>query len=158
MNFFIKYFLLLLIPLSLFSGTLEEINLDKRLNIVENKVLELEKKMVFINENLKRIDKNFQILTQIINNETKYDHESRVKPVKDKHLIKINGNLSEENSIYELNEDTYLYSDKFGQNIIGKIYVGEIVDLENCPCNLTEHCLCKIRNRNVFINVDKLKK
>lgn len=143
--------------LSLFAGTIEEINLDKRTNLLENKVRNLERQMIFLNENLKRIDHNFEKIIYLMN-DNMYDRESRVKEVRDKNIVKMNGKIKEEKSVYEVVYDTYLYGDYEGKTIIENIFIGEIIDVEECPpCEKDSNCLCKVRNKNAYIKVNSLK-
>jgi hypothetical protein len=113
--------------------------------------------MVFLNENLKRIDHNFEKIIYILNDQ-QYDKDSRIKEVKEKNIVRLNDKTKNEKSVYEISYDTYLYGDHEGKTIIDKLYIGEIIDIEHCPkCETDDNCLCKIRNKEAFIKINTLK-
>lgn len=140
-----------------YSNTIEVMQLDKRINILEHKMKNVERQMIFMNENLKRIDHNFEKMILIIN-DNQYDVDSRTREVKTKNIVRIDDKVMDEKSVYQVLNDTYLYGDSEGKTIIQNMYIGELVDIESCFDCQGDNCLCKVRNQKAYIKLNNLNK
>jgi len=148
------FFILIFFNISLLAtSNLDLIELNKKINLLEKQVYNLETHTILMNENLKTIDYNFQQIILMLN-DLKYDTTYRKRKIKLKHQHK-----SAPKNIYKIIEDTYLYQDLKGTNKLFKLYSGELIEIDKCiNCDENKNCFCKLKNQNKYIKFNKLKK
>lgn len=150
-------FILILSLFILNATTFDIIKMDKRLTVLENKVNNLENYTILMNENLKRIDFNFQKIVSILDS-FQYKTDLRIKKVQIKTIANKSTDLIKDKTIFKVLNDTYLYKDFKGKIKLNKLYKGELIEISNCvDCEDNLECLCKVKNKKAYIKKKNLK-